>query len=61
MASRANDPFLRHLAAFTQAFGVENAPMVFSMAQVPWPNDEVRNDFIKDMTGINFAELDMYG
>ena len=61
MASRANDPFIRNLAAFTQALGVENAPAIFTFAQVGWPDDETRNAFIKDLTGVDFKELDQYG
>lgn len=54
-------PFVRHLAAFTQALGVENAPLVFSLAQAPWSGDEERDEFIKDFTGIDMKELNNYG
>lgn len=61
MASRANDPFVRNLAAFTQALGVENAPAIFTFSQIGWPDDETRNAFIKDLTRVDFKELDQYG
>lgn len=61
MASIANDPFVRNLAAFTQALGVENAPAIFTFSAIGWPDDETRNDFIKDLTGVDFKELDQYG
>jgi hypothetical protein len=52
--------FLRHLDAFAQALGVENAPIVFDLAQVPWPSDELRDEFIKDLSGIDMKEVSMY-
>ena len=57
----SQDPFIRHLAAFTQALGVENAPTIFSLAQIGWPDDQTRNAFIKDLTGVDFKEMDLYG
>ncbi len=57
----ADDPFVRNLAAFTQALGVENAPMVFAFSALGWPDDETRNGFIKDLTGMDFKELNLYG
>jgi len=54
-------PFERNLAAFTDALGVENAPTVISMSLVPWPDDETRNQFIKDLTNVDLRELNSYG
>lgn len=54
-------PFIRHLAAFTQALGVENAPVIFSLAQAPWRDDDQRDDFIKDLTGMDMTEINNYG
>ena len=53
--------FIRNLAAFTQALGVENAPTIMALSQVPWPSDDDRNLFIKQLTGIDFAEDNSYG
>ena len=53
--------FVKNLAAFTQALGVENAGMVMSLSHVAWPDDETRNDFIKDLTKVDFKELNQYG
>ena len=53
--------FLRNLAAFTDALGVENAPTIMFMAQTQWPSDESRNEFIKELTGIDMKELRTYG
>jgi hypothetical protein len=38
--------FVRNLDAFTQALGVQNAGVIFELAQVPWQSDDERNDFI---------------
>jgi hypothetical protein len=43
--------FVDDLAAFTDALGVENAPIIFDLAQVPWPSDENRDEFIQALTG----------
>lgn len=53
--------FLRNLAAFTEALGVENAPAIITFSLLPWESDDHRNDFIKDLTGINIAEKNAYG
>ena len=53
--------FIRNLAAFTEALGVENAPTVVYLSMVPWPTDESRNDFIKNLTNIDMKELRTYG
>lgn len=53
--------FIRNLAAFTEALGVENAPTVMYMSMVPWPNDDSRNSFIKELTNIDMKELRTYG
>ena len=52
--------FARHLAAFTDALGVENAPTIVTLSLVPWPSDDVRNSFIKDLTGIDIREQSAY-
>jgi hypothetical protein len=52
--------FIRHLAAFTDALGVDNAASIFALAQVPWPDDQTRNEFIKDMTGRDFRSENQY-
>lgn len=52
---------VRSLDAFTRALGVENAPMIVTLAQIPWDSDEQRDDFIKDLTGINFRQVNAYG
>lgn len=52
--------FIRNLDAFTQAFGVQAAPIVFSLAQVNWPSDEERNKFIYDLTGVSIKTKGTY-
>lgn len=49
------------LDAFTRAFGIENAPMVFHFAMLPWASTEQRDSFIQDITGINLAQVNAYG
>lgn len=51
----------RNLAAFTEALGIENAPTVVFLSMVPWPTDEARNDFIKNLTGISMKSVNAYG
>lgn len=46
------DMFVKNLAAFTDALGVENAPMVMHLSMIPWRDDATRNRFIKDLTGV---------
>ena len=43
--------FISHLAAFTEALGVENAPIIMSLATVPWPSEADRDQFITELTG----------
>jgi hypothetical protein len=52
--------FIRNLAAFTDALGVENAPTIIHMSLIPWPSDEVRNEFIKDLTNVSMKDLADY-
>jgi len=53
--------FVRNLAAFTQALGIENAPTVISLSTVPWKDDEDRDEFIKQLTGVSIKELNANG
>jgi len=53
--------FIRNLAAFTEALGVENAPTIMYLSMVPWPSDDDRNEFIKILTGRNMQEDNAYG
>lgn len=57
----AQDPWVRNLDAFTQALGVENAGAIFTLARVPFADDEQRDEFIKDLTGKNLREFKNYG
>ena len=57
----AQDPWVRNLDAFTQALGVENAPIIFTLAKVPFKDDDQRDEFIRDLTGMNMRELKIYG
>jgi hypothetical protein len=53
--------FIRNLAAFTDALGVENAGMIVAFSQMPWPSDENRDEFIKYLTGTSVRERLTYG
>lgn len=53
--------FIRNLAAFTRVLGVENAPSVFALSELPWPDDKTRNEFIKDITGRDIPSESTYG
>lgn len=52
---------IRNLAAFTDALGVENAPTIMYLSMVPWPSDDMRNEFIRELTNIDMKELRTYG
>ena len=52
--------FIRNLAAFTDAFGVQHAPSIFAFSQVAWPSDEDRNQFILDLTGVSIKTKGTY-
>lgn len=49
------DMFVRNLANFTEALGVENAPTIMSLSLIPWPDDATRDQFIKDLTGYDMT------
>lgn len=49
------DMFVKNLANFTDALGVENAPIIISLSKIPWPDDTTRDSFIKDLTGIDMS------
>jgi hypothetical protein len=49
------DMFVRNLDAFTNAFGVENAPIIVELSLVGWPDDATRDAFIKDLTGFDMS------
>jgi hypothetical protein len=49
------DMFVKNLAAFTDALGVENAPTIVEMSIIPWPDDATRDSFIKELTGIDMT------
>lgn len=53
--------FVDDLDAFTRAFGIENAPTVVYLSTLPWASSQQRDDFIKDVTGINLAQVNAYG
>jgi hypothetical protein len=57
----SNVQFIRDLAAFTEALGVQNAPTIFYLAQVPWPNDQERDSFIQQLTGVSLKVERSYG
>ena len=53
--------FIRNLAAFTEALGVQNAPTVWHLSMVPWPDDDKRDTFIRQLTNQNMRERLTYG
>ena len=53
--------FIRNLAAFTDALGIQNAPTVVYMSMVPWPDDQSRDQFINTLTGVNMRDRLSYG
>ena len=51
------DMFVKNLAVFTETLGVENAPIIFSLSKIPWPDDTTRDSFIKDLTGKDVSKI----
>jgi hypothetical protein len=49
------DMFVKNLAAFTEALGVQNAPTILEMSLIPWPDDATRDSFIGHLTGIDMS------
>lgn len=49
------DLFVKNLAAFTEALGVESAPSIVEMSLIPWPDDATRDSFIKELTGVDMS------
>lgn len=52
--------FVRNLAAFTEALGVENAPTIMSLSLIPWQSDDQRNEFIRQLTGYDVRQANNY-
>ncbi len=53
--------FVRNLAAFTEALGVENAPTILALSVIPWQSDDDRNQFIKQLSGRDLRQVGQYG
>jgi hypothetical protein len=53
--------FIRNLAAFTEALGVENAPTIMHLSLIPWESDDARNDFILQLTDVDMRDERTYG
>jgi len=49
------DMFVKNIAMFTEALGVENAPAIVHLSLIPWPDDNTRDMFIKDLTGYDMT------
>jgi len=44
---------VKHIAAFTNMFGAENAHIVFPFASIDWESDDDRNAFLNELTALN--------
>ena len=49
------DQFIDNVAVFTESLGVENAPLVMHLSMIPWPDTTTRDQFVKDLTGIDMG------
>lgn len=47
------DMFIENVAQFTEALGVQNAPIIMHLSMVGWPDRDTRDQFIQDLTGVN--------
>ena len=45
------EKFMDNAAAFTEAFGVHQAPLVVWLSMIPWKSGEDRDQFIYKTTG----------
>ena len=52
--------FVNNVCAFMDALGPANAPIIMQLSIAPWPSDDVRNQFIQDLTKIDMKELNDY-
>ena len=52
--------FIRTLAAFTEALGVQNAPTIVYLSTIPWDSDDQRNEFIRKLTGYDIRNTNTY-
>lgn len=44
---------VKHIAAFTNMLGAENAHVVFPFASADWENDDDRNAFLNELLTLN--------
>lgn len=49
----AQDMFIENVARFTEALGVEAAPIIMHLSLVGWPDADTRDNFITYLTGQN--------
>jgi hypothetical protein len=49
------DMFVKNLAVFTDAFGVQNAPTIVHLSLIPWPDDITRDSFVNALTGYDMG------
>lgn len=49
------DMFVENVARFTEAMGVEHAPIIIHLSLVGWPDADTRDAFIKDLTGVDMG------
>lgn len=46
----------KHIAAFTNMLGAQNAHVVFPFASADWETDDDRNDFLSELLTLNNNE-----
>lgn len=44
---------VKHIAAFTNMFGAENAHIVFPFASIDWQDENERNNFLNELLTLN--------
>lgn len=48
---------MRNVTAFVNAFGVEDADLVVTLATIPWKSEDERDGFINEIVSINNGAL----
>ena len=49
------DMFVKNVAAFTDAMGVVNAPIIMHLSMIPWSDDLTRDSFIQELTQFDMS------
>jgi hypothetical protein len=49
------DKFIDNIDAFSTALPIDAAAIIMHMSLIPWPSNDVRDQFIKDLTNVDVS------